>query len=242
MFLFLLTGCFLFLTISCGLDVVYFIDPPNYPTHKPEYNSEFAERYFEFKTNESNSSDDFNFMGTEIYYKIYSRYDDSSVSTDLVSERDSLYSLSVSDNTTTAYTKMTETYGYQKLWCYDEESKSYKDCRVPYTEDSKQVKIRLTDYQDVFPSYISYGDEKFLPVRVNKKSFDFGRNGENDAKPEKGGTDSDLSYTDFDSGYENTFYVALFAVAVGRDISYTLYYSNIVYLGCVPVNSLEEDN
>ena len=41
---------------------------------------------------------------------------------------------------------------------------------------------------------------------------------------------------------DDIYYVALYAVAVGYDNSFTNYYSNVLYLGSVPINAAEEDN
>lgn len=247
-----LTGCF-FLTTSCGLDMVYYISSPETVYHRPEYSSNFEERYFEFSTNEINDFSDFVFLGTYVYYKIYSRYDDPSSSSDLMSERDTLYSLSVSDNTTSAATKMIDTYKYQPLQCYDDTVKGPVPCLIPAdgTGDRKRVTIRLTDYQDIseYKARVTYkakGEEIEIgsyPIRNNAfTTFNFGRTGDKDKKPEKGASEEDVSYTDFEPRADNTFYVALYAVAVGRDMYYTQYYSNILYLGCVPINANEKDN
>ncbi|MCF0241376.1 MAG: hypothetical protein HUK25_01990 [Treponema sp.] len=251
-FSFIFTGCFLFLNTSCGLDLVYYISSPLTYYHQPDYNTTYADRYFEFATNEINDFNDFVFLGTEIYYKIYSRYDDASSTSDLVSEKDNLYSLSVSDNSTSAAIKMIETYKFQPLYCYDSSRNSNVSCLIPFTGENKRVYIRLTDYQDIsdYRARVCYKTNKeeveigSFPVRRNTNftTFNFGRTGDKDKKPEKGESEPDISYTNFEPSGDNVFYVALFAVAVGRDMYYTQYYSNILYLGCVPINVLEKDN
>lgn len=257
------SGCFLFLTSGCGLDQVYYISAPTRTYNVPENTSFFSEAYFEFETNEKKDFEDFVYSGTEIYYKIYSRYNDDLASTDLTSQRSSIYSISTSDNYATAATKMIETYGFKPLYVCtpsvenpdDKKFDKTEPCIIPFTSENKRVHIRLTDYQDLdeFSARVYYttsgsephyiGSEKSFPCRYSSSnSFNFGRKGIRDAKPEKDNGESDLSYTDFDSGAENTFYVALYAVVSGRDISYVTYHSNVLYLGCVPINANVEDN
>lgn len=253
----------MFLTSGCGLDQVYYLSAPTRVINVPEYSSFFSEMYFEFETNEKKEFDDFVYSGTEIYYKIYSRYNDDLVSTDLSSERSGIYSISSSDNYANAASKMIDTYGYKPLYVCtpseenpdDKKFDKLEACIIPFTGENKRVYIRLTDYQDLegYSARVYYtnskdetqyiGSEKSFPCRyASSNSFNFGRSGIRDAKPQKDNGESDLSYTDFDSGSENTFYVALYAVVSGRDISYVTYHSNVLYLGCVPVNANTEDN
>lgn len=97
---------------------------------------------------------------------------------------------------------------------------------------------------------VSYDDIKsdfVVPGRILKKNgysltFDFFDNNNDDdntydIEPVKG--DSDYCYTDSSStstGFEDdTYYVQLYAVAVGRDANYTNSYSLVLDLGTIPV-------
>lgn len=250
----IITCLFLFNT-GCGLDTFYVIDAPNAIYHQPEYTNEiqFDQKYFEFGTNETNSIEGFDFEGTEVYYKIYN------TSSQMTSEVSSLQSLANdAEKSVNAAEKMiTATnsdgsggYGYKQLRV----DGRYESPLIPYTGSNKRILIRLTDYQDVEKysaricivngnndeSYLYGSSTKTIPVRdVNRKSFNFGRNGDKDSVPLSTGED-DVKYVK-DSG-SDLWYVAMFAVAVGKDSTYVQYRSNILYLGSVRIDSSSFDN
>ncbi|MCR4580828.1 MAG: hypothetical protein K5681_10835 [Treponema sp.] len=234
--------CLLFLTSGCGLDVYYVLPSPYDTNHEPNYNSNYGESYFEFFTNESGFENDggLKFQGTEVYYKIYSSY------STMTSQVSTLQSLASSDDTsTTASTRLITTYTYKPLAVKD----STESPLIPYKGTNQRVYIRLTDYLDMeeFSAKILADDEylydsesKTVPVRniSEKKTFNFGRTGDNDAVPKS--DDEDVNYTTVSE--TNKWYVAMFAVAVGVDYLYTSYPSNILYLGSVTIDSSSENN
>ncbi len=236
--------CLLFFNTACGLDVFYVMESPVTNVHTPSYDSsDFAERYFSFFTNENVSTNSgFSFKGTDIYYRIF----DSS--SQMQSEVNSLISLSNNESTSnTAATKMIETYKFNKLRI----SGYYEEPLIPYSGQNRQIYIRLTDYQSIEDysarileggengSYVNSSVTKTIPVRnVNRTSFNFGRSGSNDKAPAKG--DDDVDY--ISGPTNNTWYVAMFAVAVGYDSTFTNYYSNILYLGSVTIDGSTVDN
>lgn len=243
-FLLLCFVCLFIFNSGCGLDVFYVMPTPITIVHTPSYDSsDFSERYFSFFTNENvTSNSGFSFKGTDIYYRIF----DSS--SQMNSEVSSLVSLSNNESTSnTAASKMIETYNFNKLrisGCYDEPL-------IPYTGENKQIYVRLSDYQSIElysarileggenGTYVNSSTTKTIPVRnVNRTSFNFGRSGSNDKAPAQG--DDDVDYTSGPTNHK--WYVAMFAVAVGYDYTYTNYYSNILYLGAVTIDASATDN
>lgn len=247
--------CCLFLFAGCGLDEFYELDPPRVVNNSPQYDTEYANRYFKFTTNETGSnnkeymkgSSSFKFLGTAVYYKIYKNY--SSMTSDI----NSISTLSNSTNYSNAVSRIRESLGYQELGTSETSSISPL---IEATGDNKVVYIRLTNYQES-KDYsarieIKTGDEStvlksYVPRRIgNEHSFDFGRaeddkDKKRDVIPEE--DDSDLvknqSFSDVD---KKTYYVNMYAIAVGRDTTYSYYYSNVLHLGSVPICSTEKDN
>jgi len=234
---------------SCGLDTYIVMRNPETVVHSPSYDTtDYAERYFEFRTNEDTGSfypDDFVFIGTDVYYKIY-----NNIST-LNSERSTLVSLSNSTSSANAPVKMTDPessggYGYQPLRC----AQRRDSVLIPARPGSNQsVFIRLTDYltMDDFAARIMVDDvplgggSSSVPIRnLDARTFNFGRSGNESNKiPASGDLDVKFSSSATEEG---CWYVAMFAVGVGRDVTYTTYYSNILYLGTVTITEGSEYN
>ena len=132
---------------------------------------------------------------------------------------------------------MIESYGYQPL-----RGLGYSDVNVliPTTGHNQKITIRLSDYTDLFPAHLAVDDEniygsssRVIPVRnlANQPSFNFSKLTE-DKRPASGDADVNVS----GSSSANIWYVSLFAVAVGQDYTYSPVYSNILYLGSVPIS------
>lgn len=232
------------LFFSCGLDVIIYIEPPDVYNHRPEvygeiFDIDYQNRYFEFETNEIDNADTPEFVGTNIYYKIYNNY------STMISERNNLEN--ISNNGETSYdapAQLIQRYKYCLL--------NNKDPLIPSTKKNKNILVRLTDYQvEDYHEALLKGEESqaarimidgefySLPVRVDGKStFNFGRDGENDVVPEDG--DVDVRYKT--TTEEGIWYVCLFAIGVGIDATFTPTYSNILYLGTVAIDSNSYDN
>lgn len=226
-------ACLILFNISCGLDTFYVVDQPTVIVKQPLYNSaDYNERYFEFYTNEHNETNGFNFQGTNVYYRIYDNY--SRMNTEV----SSLQSIANdTENSSSAPTKLMDTYKYQMLTYYSNNTPAL----IPYTGENKKVYIRLSDYQSIgdYCSRISFLENVYIPIRnvSGNLTFNFGRSGKSDKKPVSG--DNDFSYTGSSDG---KFYVAMFAVAIGTDATFAPYYSNILYLGSVTIDSNSPDN
>lgn len=239
-FLFLF-ACLYFFNTSCGLDTLIVMYDPATTVNVPEYdNIQFQENYFQFETKEYEYSG-LKFLGTEIYYKIYNNY------LELETERSRLQSLANDDETSlNSANTLTETLKYQPLRAtlYKEEP------LIPAADpvSNQMVYIRLTDYQNLeeFAAKITINGEnlsgtenKSQPVRKEGNTFNFGRNGTDDKVPVE---NDDADYKKGEFTKDNTFYVCMFAVGVGVDAAYAPHYSNITYLGTVPIDSSTVDN
>ncbi|MCQ2601301.1 MAG: hypothetical protein MJ184_08080, partial [Treponema sp.] len=127
----------------------------------------------------------------------------------------------------------------------------FKSPIIPKKGMNQKVSIRLTNhnYNDntvstLFKAHILIDDVNtgLIPMREreNGYSFDFGRT-DIDSKsrvPENG----DGDYDSENSGDTNIFYVNLFAVAVGKDVTYKDYHSTVLYLGTIYIDSSKKDN
>lgn len=238
----------LFFLTSCGLDTYIVVNSPTIVINPPSYTTEdYNNECFEFWTNDSSIyyPSDFKYLGTQVYYKIYGS------SSTLDSEVSYLQNLANDSNSASApymllYPTSSGGYGYKAL-----QSTNVSDSSVliPYVDGKlmQNVYIRLTDYQNleefsarilVDGKFLGGSSVKTVPVRFeNDLSFNFGRTGENDEKPVEGDLDVKGPVPS-----DGVWYVAMFAVGVGRDVTYTMQYSNILYLGSVAIDSNSVDN
>lgn len=252
LFFFHFFSCILLFLSSCGLDEYYEINAPYIRNNDPDYETGYDNRYFSFVTNDSDSGVEagagFSFLGTAIYYKIYNNY------TTMASDISTIDSLSTSTNYLNAANKVVEGLTYQQLAIEN------ADDYVPLVKSSSDKKnqavwIRLMNYQyqeddpssnQAFRARIEVDNVfKGCPMRVGGvKSFDFGRTSENEDRnvvPQEGDVDVRFSSSWSDED-ETIWYVNLYAIAVGRDTTYTTYYSNVLHLGSVSINAAEIDN
>lgn len=237
LFSFFLVGCFLFLNVSCGLDEFVYVESPVI-VQEPSIESVYDGREFIFQTNESSmNSGSYSFIGTDVYYKIFVNKDQ------LNSVRNTLNNLAQNDSYSSAQ-RMIDTYKFQPLG----KTGANTPILIPKSGTNRQVKIRLTNYGDTFPSHITVENSMIgIPQRCNGVGdyfFDFGNRTDEEASlknrlPQIG--DVDLVATESDV-IGNEWYVCLYAVALCRDATYTMNYSKILYLGTVLIDSNEVYN
>lgn len=259
-YIFLLSVC-LFVFNSCGLDVVYYLQAPQTAHNIPTASTEYDNRYFEFTTNNSqgNIADDFDFLGTAVYYKIYNN------SSTMANNISTLSSLSSSANESAAATKLIDGFKYKPLGT----SNGTKDPLIAAESYNQRVYIRLSNYQEnVSGEYKAVikvrrnsdgaeWEEIGIPLRTgNRYTFDFGRdedkvldslaaNKVKNAVPAEDDSSSigDVTYSStFSDSDKKLWYVDMYAVAVGQDNSFTPYYSNILHLGSVTIDPNEDNN
>jgi hypothetical protein len=244
--------CCLLLFSGCGLDEYYVVEAPITSNHTPSVSNTMSlgydMRYFEFVTRDSDnaglSGSGFNYLGTAVYYKIYNNYSTMNTASSAIT------SLNSSTSYSAAADKMIDTYGYREL----STTSGTPSPLIPAASNDRIVYIRLSNYQTGdYTAKIIIGYNRdisvagtYIPLRniSGTHSFDFGRAAANpdlNKVPVKG--DIDVNYSSSFSDTDKKFwYVDLFAVAVGRDTTYTKYYSKVLHLGSVYINSADEDN
>lgn len=208
---------------SCGLPVYYIIYPPVNPGSPTDIQDG---RYFSFKTaDQVNKTTDI-YRGIDVYYKIYNTENDRNLDIQQIQAVNSEFSQS-------GFNKM-QGLGYAKL---SSEPKLHNSSDVLFDkEDSDHfIKIRLFDegpednnrYEAGFESdKISFntGSE---PIRLNGNSFQFA----DENLPIQGDTD----YKHKSEAESEFFWVAAFAVSVGRDGFFQAYYSSLLPLGSIKI-------
>lgn len=231
---------------SCGLDTFYLLKGPITFHNRPELsNNDPANNFIEFSTYENqNLTSDFDFTGTIIYYKIYGRYDNVSSDISLIEARNN-------DSNYGAALDLIKSKGYRELRNNNTTEESFV---INATGVDKRVKIRLTDYNiksDLTPAadtvpyiYINGTDTNKKPKRAERKNgqnldFNFGRYSTDLNSPKPDAQDNDFDGVDPADGI---YYVNMYAVALGHDVTYKFYYSNVLYLGTIRINSNSEMN
>ncbi len=241
-----------FVFSGCGLDVYYVLEAPTIKKNYPTTSSEFDERYFDFVTNDEDNkgylksaNQSFVYLGTAVYYKIYNN------SSTLSSQYSAIEALNEDEEDYgESAEKMIDSYGFKQLGT----SGGTITPLIAADSTNREVKIRLTNYgsQDEYQAYITVDGEDLtnssgtivVPRRVqNNHTFDFGRDGDNDEVPSEDDDEDDVKYSSsFSDDDDECWYVAMYAVAVGRDETYSKSYSFVLYLGAVTIDASEEDN
>ncbi|QTQ16724.1 hypothetical protein [Treponema parvum] len=238
--LFSIPACVLFLLFfqACGLQEYFALDPP-VAYHTPDYSTlNYTEKYFRFGTASNSSSGEFIAEGTAVYYKIYTSY------SEMNSHISSVNALNTLSNGTASARRVIETYSYKPVG-------TSAGSRTPLIANNgaQTVYIRLMSYgteADHSSKVIIAGTEQsWKPVRYdNRRTFEFGRgantyaNYENNATPSTGDDDVHGSTAPSD----NVWYVNMYAISVGRDASYTPYYSLVTWLGSVAIDAGSKNN
>ena len=238
---FLLTGCLILFNLSCGLDTFYVIDAPHQVLHQPVYSYSKAngsDAYFEFWTVDKDY-DSIKFLGTDVYYKIYKS------SNQLVTETDYLTTIATNEDTmATSADKLITSYKYQKLFAVEAQGKK---ALFESVRSNQRIKIRLNDYTDEYLAEITVdgmplysSSSRVIPLRYLKESnttstraYSFNFTDANEI-PKDSTTEFDVNFSGSGTT-DDCWYVAMFAVAVGLDYTYANVYSNILYLGSVPI-------
>ena len=252
-FLIFIMNCFILFNFSCGLESFYYLDPPKTDGHINDASSSDAVlRYFSFLTTETgensqyiNSSFDFSFQGTEVYYKIYNDYDT------MLSVESYIDNLNLDDDVSNVAEILIDSKGYVPLAT----SMGNVSPLIPAVGTNRYVYIRLNDLDsDAYRSVIcvsnealsNYDESKiispgpFFPRRSINMKYGFNFNSEDeDYNPLPKEGDEDVTWTSVSSGEsdeEGLWYVDMYAVSKGRDSSYTTSYSKVLFLGSVVIN------
>ncbi len=235
---------------SCGLEEVLSLDSPTVTQNNPLYSGDDPLYYYSaFTTEERNQPDEF--IGTEIYYKIYNNY------SSLTSQRSAILSVNTASNSSAAATRMIESYTYQPLGTSENTGNVVF---VPSETINRRVIVRLKNYQKGdgytgdedrynFAACVRIGGDykDYIPFRTgNSKSFDFfdfdedDKDKKRDVPPDDGDTDYYYNSSGFSDGYDNTYFVQLFAVAKAwNTTTCSPSYSLVLDLGSVPIKKGE---
>lgn len=240
---------------ACGLDSYYVMDRSPSAVRVPVYTEDDqAGRYFDFYAayNSNVGNEEFRFLGTRVYYKIYTS------ASSMNSNHNSIEAVNDSTNYSAAAERMLN-YGYQEL----NTNEGSVTPLVPSGQDGARVRIRLTNYYEgitsedswwssaarieIIPSQSEGATVKYVPRRSigQSYSFDFGRYGKSEYSNSGINYDAPASGDeDFSGGSPSggKYYVDMYAVAVGRDTTFTTYYSNVEYLGSVTIDATSENN
>lgn len=237
---FLMAVCCLFFGGSCGIEEVLVVAEPTETYNKPLYSdSDPSYFYCEFNTNDSGNKDlGDSFLGTEVYYKIYNN------SGTLDSERSSILAVNTPSSSSSAASKMIDTYTYQPLGTSPLSSDSI--LVPPSGGSNRRVYFRPVDVPnsvgDDLKAAINISNTKkgCIPFRYsNDKSFDFFDNDDSDDsdKVDVEPVEGDLDYKNSPSSTaDDRYFVQFFAVGVAIDTeSLARSYSLVLDLGSIPI-------
>jgi len=223
------------------MQVYYTVDAPYITNNIPYYSTtDPNQKYFSFVTNEIGmssyvgGSSDFKYLGTAVYYKIYNNY------STMQTRNASISSVNTSSNYSAAAERVINTYGYLPLGMLGNTNNPL----IEAIGTNQTVYIRLMNYQSAptTAATITVNGTKLGDPRRDGDTltFDFGRTADdvNSAVP----VSTDDDYVEGSFSYEHTYYVDLYAMGVGRDATYTMYYSNVLHLGAVAISSSTKDN
>lgn len=210
---------------SCGLETLYYLEPPKVSHDVPFGNEDRELAYFKFYTGENASVSDFEFIGTYVYYRIFNSRSDAEVTISSISANNSSSEISAAANYIRNSAK------YHTL--LDETGKE-----VCIEDNNILVEIRLNSYNEnedealILKNNTRIGIPKRNLTGAKKLGFDFSKDIDtlNNPVPAKG--DADVVFNDTEIG-SGEWYVDVWAFNVGRDSSYTYSYSKAVHLGCV---------
>ena len=222
---FAVAACLFF--FACGIPVYYVIEPPQ-TEHIPTADTEDAsQKYFSFTCPYSSSTDNSEFLllGTAIYYKIYDTRSDMESDITNISGRNTEYSED-------GYRRMTE-LGYREL-----KSSTADTPIIRKITSSRTIRVRLCSEGGYSAAIYDETNDPTLsvplsvPLRIDTistaggdKSFNFTTN----YKPSSDDSDAKIRSEELD--YNGPWYINLYAVSVGRDLSFAQHYSSVLHLG-----------
>jgi hypothetical protein len=237
---------------GCGLDNFYYLEPPRTDGHVPYYDTaDKTLRYFSFLTNEEDNNDnlnsDFNFQGTEVYYKIHNNY------SALVSAQNSVTSLNKGSDVSAAAENLVTTRNYKTL---NLDSGAISPL-IKNDDNDRYVYIRLNRYgtDEKFSAVVCYSSAKMasydssdsrivklgVPRRNINLRYGFNFSSDDSVNPPPKNGDEDVNWSSSTS-VSGTWYVDMWAVSVGRDSSYSKSYSKLLHLGAVAIEQSDYEN
>lgn len=230
--------------ISCGLDTFYVLEGPFRSEEIPTSITPAETRNFVFYTNDVQNrglASDFFFQGTAIYYKIYS--DENRMISDIAT----INSLNSVSNYSSAAEKLVSGLNYKELHI-----KNYSHSPIiAAANNDRKIRVRLTNntfdsaspdpnmlpYFYINDVYIGEPCRDIIEAGQNL-TFDFGRSNKDNFSKKPVSSDEDF----IGDSNANIFYVNMYAFALGRDVTYKKYYSTVLHLGSISIDSKSEQN
>ena len=208
--------CILFLLLfSCGLDVYYFVEPPK-SSVEISNPPDATFQVFSFITADSDNTNPgvvgqtVNFLGTDVYYKIYTN------------ENVLLEQKKIIDSANAEYTEngiyKLNSLGFQKI-----RSEPYSDPLIKKSSSNQVVKIRLFEIGTFESSIEVSGKNIGKPLRYNYESFNINLGDILQGDDINGNSTSDSNY-----------YVLMYAVSVS-----TVNLSQRIYSSLCPLGYLQ---
>lgn len=234
---------------SCGLAVYYVLGPPKKGDSPATSSTNYAYKYFDFVTDDSDNYSTIGYTGTKVYYKIYNNWDELNSQVSSISTVNKLYSQN-------GYNKMKVTFGYQELYFVNSGSYDLTHSNFIKNNDNsnQDIQIRLiTEGADNAKYYygvyidqetedqLTDGSAKAIVYRNNGDPFLIEDVKNDDITITSVPTDIERAVAvgktgDHDDMYisstsDDYWYVAAYAVSYGQDTSYRPFYSEVEYLG-----------
>ena len=211
---------FSLLIVSCGLDTVIYLEPPNIKHSNYDSNDD-SNKYLEFETSESENASVLDYIkGFEVYYRIYERKEDRS------SDYSSIYRYD-EDNPSVSATYLVETKKYKILSISNASSNDRP--LIKKTSSNKRIKIRLSEYGNEEIGFYLDGTKIGIPIRNNALDFkkDEIKNTNDDVFP--------IPSSNKDGVVDEYWYVNMYAVTYGADKSFKPLYSKLEFIGFLKI-------
>lgn len=206
----------IFIFFSCGIDDIVYLEPPKL-VHSPTGYHDAAHMYFEFETSDKKNWGIGEFLGFEVYYRIYeSETDCKNLIKNMVQYDES--------NPANSVNHLLSSYNYKLLTCHGH---SYQDRPIVLAPAASPVNDRLVKFRlEVIDSFSNYFEIPGLPPRKVLRQF-----GEDFTVVKRGDYDVQSS----SNPSPDSFYVAAFAATYGFDKSFRPLYSSLISLGYVKI-------
>lgn len=218
-----------FFFVSCGLETLYYLLPPINALSPPRYDTILPEaKVFQFTIQAQTgvSGVAFEVLGTQIYYCIYKQWKKiDSVASSMSSLNNS------STSNFEAAERLKNSYNYKVMWFQNGSSPS----KLVFPDTTANIRICLMKFASDPAEIIQNGGASMgIPIRFEgKDDFDFWKNA--DSEPKNGDSDFEDAPS-FSSGYENTYFVDLYAATIGIDETLREYSSAVLHLGTVAIS------
>ncbi|MDO4507014.1 MAG: hypothetical protein Q4B64_08700 [Spirochaetales bacterium] len=254
------TVCFFlfsFLFSACGLESLYFLDPPKCIAEVNFGNENRVLDEIKFITaDNSDAEKEIKVQGTAVYYKIFDDEQAARDSYNYITSNNSSSDISAGPNSIINVKKysplISEPIAPLQPYNLSKDSILVDNDFVKSLGKSVTVKIRLNKYGTEFPCGVYFSDalhndvlcaypRRHYQAGARKLGFEFSRGNDKVKNPIPQQTDYDVSMGS-SSNSDGKWYVDLWAFSQGIDNSYTYSYSRAVHLGCIKIEESEYDN